>query len=146
MFEYVTSRFKIIGQKYEIDELLQYEVTVEIDNKHGAPFTNKMVFYGQLEKILVCELPQDNLFQDLRGTTCLLTLVIPCNTNGHDATTEMTTYRTTAASVVTDLRSIKVVVGRIESQAQWTIIDRSRSTAHVAFTEEGAREDDKIGK
>jgi hypothetical protein len=56
----------------------------------------------------------------------------------------MTTYTTTAASVITDLRSIKAVVGRIKSRTQWSIIDRSRSIAHVAFSEEDAGDDDEI--
>ena len=57
---------------------------------------------------------------------------------------EMTTYTTTAASVITDLRSIKAVVGCIESRAQWSIIDRSRSIAHVTFSEDNDGEGDEI--
>jgi hypothetical protein len=133
----------LLARNNEIDGLLQYEVTVEIENRHGGdPITHKTIFYGRLEKILVCKLPNDNIFWDLGGTTCILALIIPCNTNGCDATIEMTTYTTTAASIITDLRSIKAVVGLIESLARWTIIDRSRSLAHVAFANEGAAEDD----
>jgi hypothetical protein len=133
----------LLARNNEINGLLQYEVTVEIENRHGGdPITHKTIFYGQLEKILVCKLPKDNIFQDLGGTTCILALIIPCNTMGCDATVEMTTYTTTAASIITNLCSIKVVVGLVESQARWTIIDRSRSLAHEAFANEGAAEDD----
>jgi hypothetical protein len=120
-------------------------VTVEIENRHGgAPLINKSVSYGHLEKILICKLPDNNIFQDLRGKICLLALVIPCNTNGCHATMEMTMYTTTTTSVITDLQFIKAVVGCIESRVQWSIIDRSRSIAHVAFAEDNDGEGDEI--
>jgi hypothetical protein len=100
------------------------------------------VFYGQLQRILVCELPDDAIFRYLRGKTCLLALVIPCNTDGRDATKEPTTYTTVAAPVITDLCAIKAVVGRVQSRGKWTVVDRSREIAHAAFAEEGDETDE----
>jgi hypothetical protein len=70
---YVQVRGLFIDQIYWTDEP-QYEVTIEGMNWHsGAPLTHTMVFYGQLGNILVCELPDDNIFRCLRGKrACLL--------------------------------------------------------------------------
>lgn len=116
-------------------------MTAEINRHGGAPLAKTTVFYGQLQNILVCELPDDDIFQYLRGKTCLLALMIPCNTDGHDATRQRTTYTTVAAPVITDLRAIKAVVGRVQSRGKWTIIDRSREIAHAVFAEEGDETD-----
>jgi selenocysteine lyase/cysteine desulfurase len=43
------------------------------------------------------------------------------------------TYSTQAASVITDVRSIRAVVGRIHSHTAWTIIDCSSAISHAAF-------------
>ena len=107
--------FELLARNNKINRLLQYEIAVEIENLHGGdPITHKTIFYSKLEKILVCKLP-NNIFWDLGGATCILTLIISCNTKGCDATIEMTTYTTTAASIITNLHSIKEVVGLIES-------------------------------
>lgn len=120
-------------------------MATEINQRGGAPpLVKTTVFYGQLQKILVCELPDDDIFQYLKGKTCLLALVIPCNADGCDATgvAGPATYTTVAAPVITDLRSIKAVVGRVQSRGKWTIIDRSREIARAAFAEEGNETDE----
>jgi hypothetical protein len=109
-------------------------VTIDIqEHTGGQEEAVTAICYGQLEKILVCELPDDPFFGVLRNSTCLLALVTPCNTAGHDATKELTTYSSQAASVITDLRSVVAVVGRVWSHTEWTIIDRSRMTAYAVF-------------
>jgi hypothetical protein len=91
------------------------------------------ICYGRLEQIMVCELPVDPFLDELSGTMWLLALVTPCNTNGRDAIHEHTTYTTQTASVITDIRSIRAVVGRVHSRGLWAIIDRSSEISHAAF-------------
>jgi len=82
---------------------------------------------------VVCELPTDPFLDELSGTTWLLALVTPCNTQGRDAIREHTTYSTQATSIITDVRSIRAVVGRVHSRTEWAIIDRSPASSHAAF-------------
>ena len=49
-----------------------------------------VICYGQLEKIMVCELPVNPFLGDLSRTTWLLALLTPCNTQGWDAIREHT--------------------------------------------------------
>jgi hypothetical protein len=91
------------------------------------------ICYGRLEQIMVCELPTDPFLEELSGTTWLLALVTPCNTQGRDAIQEHTTYSTQAASIITDIRSIQAVIGRVHSRTEWAIIDRSPASSHATF-------------
>ena len=75
--------------------------------------------------------------------TWLLALVTPCNTGGRDAIQELTTYSSQAASVITDVRSIRAVIGRVHcSRTAWTIIDRSSAISHAAFVVDGVDDSD----
>ena len=69
--------------------------------------------------------------------TWLLALVTPCNTGGRDAIQELTTYSSQAASVITDVRSIHAVIGRVHSRTAWMIIDCSSAISHAAFVVDG---------
>jgi len=91
------------------------------------------ICYGQLEQIIVCELPDDEFLGELSGKTWLLALVTPCNTRGRDAIRQHTTYSTQTVSIIMDVRSIRAVVGRMRSHVEWTIIDRSSAISHMAF-------------
>jgi hypothetical protein len=95
---------------------------------------------------LVCKLPVDDFLEELNRVTCLLALVTPCNTGGQDATQEYTTYSTQAASTITDVRSIRAVIGRVHSRTEWVIVDRSSKLSHAAFEVDGAEDsDDDLG-
>ncbi|KAJ7443299.1 hypothetical protein FB451DRAFT_1057037 [Mycena latifolia] len=91
------------------------------------------VFYGRLEEILVCELPDDPLWLDMAATTRLLVVITPCSTSGKDAAQESTFYTQMTTPIVTDIRTIIAVVGRIKTRAEWMIIDRSGSPIHPEF-------------
>ena len=69
--------------------------------------------------------------------TWLLALVTPCNTGGQDAIQELTTYSSQAASVITDVCSIRTVIGRVHSHTAWTIINHSSAISHAAFVVDG---------
>src|SRR3954447_140574 len=101
--------------------------------RHRDPTTERQIFYGRLEYIIVCELPDTAFFGQLKGQTRLLALVTPCNTNGKDATKTVTTYSHQTAATVIDLQSIEAVVGCVATHNQWAIIDRTDGLAQTIF-------------
>ncbi|KAG1788623.1 uncharacterized protein HD556DRAFT_1217308, partial [Suillus plorans] len=106
---------------------------VRVNRVNGALHMVQLVQYGRLEKILVCSLSNDTQWLGLAGKTLLLTLIRPCQTEGRDATKEEARYSRNLASIITDLRNVKGVVGRVKSRGEWTIIDRRSSFAKPAF-------------
>ena len=69
-------------------------------------------------------------------------MVTPCNAGGRDAIQELTIYSSKAASVITGVRSIHAVIGRVHSHTAWTIIDRSSAISHAAFVVDGVDDSD----
>ena len=68
-----------------------------------------------------------------RGKTVLLVIITPCVTLGKDATKTLTTYSQTMTQIVTDLRTISSVIGRVWTRNRWGIIDRSEETSRTEF-------------
>ncbi|KAJ7687259.1 hypothetical protein B0H17DRAFT_939592, partial [Mycena rosella] len=91
------------------------------------------VFYGRLEEILVCKLPEDPFWVYMSDTTRLLAVITPCLTLGKDATKEVAFYTLMSAPIVTDLATIVAVIGRVQSRGDWLIIDRSGGLLHPEF-------------
>ena len=71
-----------------------------------------------------------------QGTTHLLAVIMPWRTTGQDAALETVFFKHTLAPIVTDLRNIRGVVGCVESQGQWGIVDRNTALIRVAFAVE----------
>jgi hypothetical protein len=105
------------------------------------------VLYGRVEKIIECQLPDDPAFGAFRGKLRLLAHITPCKTDGKDATLELTSYRTQTAPIITDLATIRAIVGRVqttgghETQRHWGIIDRSTASARATFEVDEAASD-----
>ncbi|KAF8190942.1 hypothetical protein K438DRAFT_1591480, partial [Mycena galopus ATCC 62051] len=76
--------------------------------------------YGQLEQILVCELPENKLFRTFSGQTRLLAVIIPCSTAGKDAAKEILSYSQTNTRIIADLQSVNAVVGRMLTRGRST--------------------------
>ena len=109
---------------------MQYEV--EVENGDGA--VSREIFYGRLELILECDIPDGKFWgRDLRGTTVILAVITPCVTMGKDATKQMTTYQHTTTQMVTDLRAISALIGRVQTRNRWGIIDRSEESSRTEF-------------
>ena len=109
--------------------LIQYEVEVE----DGEGKVSREIFYGKLELILECKIPDKRFWGIYLGTTVLLAVITPCVTMGKDATKELTTYQYTTTQVVTDLRAISAVVGRVQTRNRWGIVDRSEDSSRTEF-------------
>jgi len=102
--------------------VLQFEVIYALTDK-SQPINT--IGYGQLDKILVCEVDHNNVYKDLRAKTLILALITPCKTDGNDASESIVGYKEFAAPVIMDIRSIKAVVGRVQTRGEIFIIDRS---------------------
>ncbi|KAH7917964.1 hypothetical protein BV22DRAFT_1187293 [Leucogyrophana mollusca] len=102
------------------------------------------VKYGDLEKILIYQLPTDPFFNNLSGQLQILALVTPWNTEGADATKEPAFRRSKYAPIITDLRNVKAVVGLVETRGRWGIIDRGTGVAATVFIEDEDLEGDEI--
>jgi hypothetical protein len=104
-------------------------------------FDEPKVLYGRVEKVIECQLPDDPTFGVFRGKLRLLAHITPCKTDGKDATQELTFYRTETAPIITDLATIRAVIGRVQTtggpstQQHWGIIDRSSALTRTTFEE-----------
>ena len=72
---------------------------------------------------------------EFRGTSHLLAEITPWRTEGQDAAITTVCFKHTLAPIITDLRNICGVVGRVHSQGRWGIVDRMGLT-RVAFSEQ----------
>lgn len=90
-----------------------------------------VVRYGRLEKVLEFQTGNHNIWRESKATHHLLALITPCKTDGKDASHELVEYGETREAVITDVRNIKAVVGRVKLRgATWIIVDRSVDSAH----------------
>lgn len=99
--------------------------------------------YGRIEKVIECQLPGSQVFGDFRGKLRLLALITPCKTDGQDATKQPTFYEAETVPIITDLTTVRAVVGRIKTTLRpstvrhhWGIIDRSTALARATFEEQ----------
>lgn len=109
---------------------MQYEV--EVEDRDGE--VSREIFYGKLELILECDIPEKRFWgRVLQGKTVLLAVITPCVTMGKDAAKELTMYQHTTTQVVTDLQTISAVVGRVQTRNRWGIVDRSEDSSRTEF-------------
>ncbi|KAJ7726338.1 hypothetical protein DFH07DRAFT_685091, partial [Mycena maculata] len=82
--------------------------------------------YGRLDRILVCDLPENRTLGALSGKKRLLAVLTPCkHTNGKDASTEIVTYCGLGPVIVVDLQCVMAVVGRVQTRGSWKIVDHT---------------------
>ncbi|KIN97008.1 hypothetical protein M404DRAFT_161491 [Pisolithus tinctorius Marx 270] len=113
-----------------------YEVILEAHNRHLV----RVIGYGDLEKIFVLTLPSNKFFTSLSGKTLVLALITPWNTKGKDAASENTYLLSRRATIVTDVRSLKAVVGLVPVGKWWGIIDRMSAASAQGFVDMGTWE------
>jgi hypothetical protein len=107
----------------------QYEITFGSEHEEAVRTIN----YGVLERVLECKLGEEKIWGAQRGTTHLLAVITPWRTEGEDASQEVVTFKRTLAQIVTDLRNIRGVVGRIESRGTWGVVDRNVNLVRATF-------------
>ncbi|KAI6001303.1 hypothetical protein EDD15DRAFT_2159011, partial [Pisolithus albus] len=112
---------------------VKYEVTLETRQHCLIHVTG----YGDLNKIFALTLATDRFFEALSGKTLVLALITPWNTEGKDAAVENTYLLSRRATIVTDIRSLKAVVGLVPVGKRWGIIDRTTAAATQGFGDTG---------
>ncbi|KAJ7808167.1 hypothetical protein B0H14DRAFT_3482564 [Mycena olivaceomarginata] len=91
-----------------IKKCLQFEIT-DTELWQENKWILKL-FYGRLEEILVCELPEGSLWGGFSGQVRLLAVITPCSTTGQDAAKTIVPYTRTLAPIVTDIQAISAVI------------------------------------
>ncbi|KAF8599003.1 hypothetical protein BDV93DRAFT_560783 [Ceratobasidium sp. AG-I] len=125
--------------------------------RHRPDVPQREIQYGQLTDIFKVNISDpdgsssdsdDTMSDDSNTTThsdkfLLLARLLPCDTQGRDAThhDEIVRYDNTLTPIMVDLRTIEAVIGRIERANGWVIVDRSGSAARTTFTDDA--EDDE---
>ncbi|KAJ7763978.1 hypothetical protein DFH07DRAFT_867316 [Mycena maculata] len=92
--------------------------------------------YGRLDEIVVCKIPPDQVR--------LLAVITPYKTGGKDAALGIVFHSQPLIQIVADIQSIMAVVGRIQSQGKWYIVDRTGGMVRPEFIpgDEGDEEDE----
>ncbi|KAJ7021786.1 hypothetical protein C8F04DRAFT_942392, partial [Mycena alexandri] len=103
----------------------------------------RQLCYGQLERVLVCDLPKNSTLGPLSGKKRLLAVIFPCqNTRGKDAALEITTHRGIGPVTVVDLQCVVAVVGRIQTRGSWKLIGRTDALIRPEFVQEIGEDDE----
>ncbi|KIK95759.1 hypothetical protein PAXRUDRAFT_776112, partial [Paxillus rubicundulus Ve08.2h10] len=77
----------------------------------------------------------DTFFANLSGKSLTLALITPWNTDGKLESKENMYMTTHKASIVTDICSLKAVVGLVETYKKWGVINWVPATVMTSFTE-----------
>jgi hypothetical protein len=115
----------------------QYEIVFE--GQKGDSVTS--IGYGVVEKFLVCLLGAESHWGKLRNSTQVLAVITPFKTDGQDASIDLTHYNSTAATIITDVRNIKRLAGRVLTRGRWGLIDQTMSSAQGTFAATADYED-----
>jgi len=87
----------------------------------------------------------ESVWRELTGQIQILVLITPWRTKGEDAAWTVTHYKRELAPIVTDIRNIRGVVGRIQSQGKWGIVDRNTGFARGTFIDNDLDSDSDVG-
>lgn len=105
---------------------------------------HRSVFYGRLDHIIECVLPEDEeIWGQWGGRRLLLAVIASCRTGGRDAAVTKAWFKkepSDACQVVVDLRTVQSVVGRVWTQGRWGVVDRSSKVARTVFVDEDGDE------
>jgi hypothetical protein len=106
------------------EHLLQYTLYVDRHARHSrkTPDFEEKTFFGQLNCILVLELPATPRLNLAEPTTVILALIQEVKATLSNG---IYTYKEFGAEEVVDLKMVQCVVGRVKNRGEWSIIDRS---------------------
>ena len=94
--------------------------------KRRIPEFEVQNFFGQLQRILVLELPSTPRLNIAMPTTVILALIKNVKVTLTDS---VYYYKGFGADEVVDLTTVQCVVGRIWDRDEWAIVDRSDNVA-----------------
>ena len=94
--------------------------------KRRTPEFELEIFFGQLQCIIVLELPSTPRLNLAMPTTIILALIKNVKTTLID---NIYRYKELGVNEVVDLTTVQCVVGRIWDRDEWAIVDRSNNVA-----------------
>jgi hypothetical protein len=94
--------------------------------KRRTPEFELQIFFGQLQRIFVLELPSTSRLNLATPTTTILALIKNVKTTLID---NVYYYKEFGVDEVVDLTTVQCVVGRIWDRDEWVIVDRSDNVA-----------------
>lgn len=99
-------------------------VDIHANNRRTRPKFEVRPFFGRLENILVVHMPATAQLALDTGSTLILAGIRQCEV---DATNSlgMPFYSKTGRFEVVDITCVQCLVGRVQNDKQWAIIDRS---------------------
>jgi hypothetical protein len=93
-------------------------------------------FFGQLRYIVVIPVPKSKELKTKEPqSVCLAIIQQVCATLPNAQGPPIPFYSQFGALDPVDIKSIQCVVGRVEDQGNWGLVDRSGPLAHVVFAE-----------
>jgi len=105
---------------------LEFQYTLYVDrharHRRKTPDFEEKDFFGQLNRILVLELPPAPQLDLTEPTTLILALIQQVKTTLKDG---IYYYKDCGAEEVVDLNTVKCVIGRVKDRGEWAIVDRS---------------------
>ena len=87
-----------------------------------TPDFEEKTFFGQLNRILVLELPPAPQLDLTEPTTPILALIQEVNVTLRDG---IYFYKKFSLEEVVDLKTVQCIVGRVKDRHEWAIIDQS---------------------
>jgi hypothetical protein len=107
---------------------IQYTQLVDryAHQKGRTPEFELQIFFGQLQRILVLELPSTARLNLATPTTIILALIKNVKAT---LTDNIYRYKEFGTNEVVDLTTVQCVVGRIWDRDEWCIVDRSDNMA-----------------
>jgi hypothetical protein len=106
------------------EPFLQYTLYVDRHARHSrkTPDFEEKTFFGQLNRILVLELPAAPRLNLAEPTTVILALIQEVKAMLKDG---FYTHKEFGAEEVVDLKTEQCVIGRVKDRGEWSIVDRS---------------------
>jgi len=106
------------------EHFLQYTLYVDRHAHHSrkTPDFEEKTFFGQLNRILVLELPAAPQLNLAEPTTVILALIQEVKATLRDG---IYTYKEFGTDEIVDLKTVQCVVGRVKDRGEWSIIDWS---------------------
>ncbi len=107
-----------------LSTLLKYALYVDrhARNRRKTPEFEERIFFGQLNRILLIELPPELRLALAEPTTLILALVQEVKTMLKDG---IYSYKEFGVEEVVDLKTVECVIGRVKDRGEWAIVDRS---------------------